>query len=66
MNFGVEIGWTFIFQVINLLVLVGVVCLVYNILVKTPRRIMRNDEKILEIERKLDDLSRRIDKSRDI
>ncbi len=66
MNLGVEIGWTFIFQLINTLVLVGVIFMIYNFLVKVPRRIKKNDEKILEIERKLDDILRQINKSKDI
>ncbi|MCC5909225.1 MAG: hypothetical protein JJT76_18470, partial [Clostridiaceae bacterium] len=57
----VEFSWTFIFSLLNIAVLVGVVYLIFKLVVKLPKWIKKREEKIDKIEKTLDEINKKLD-----
>ncbi|MCT4595694.1 MAG: hypothetical protein N4A57_15710 [Anaeromicrobium sp.] len=60
----IEIGWTALFQIINFLIIIGIGLAIYNVLVKLPKRLRANEEKIKRIENTMEEILRKIEGNR--
>ncbi|WP_192929747.1 hypothetical protein [Alkaliphilus serpentinus] len=56
----VEFGWTMFFQVINILLMIGLIYFVFYLVVKLPRRIKDNNERLEKIEKQLEEINKKI------
>ena len=54
------VNLTFLFQLVNTALWVGIIYLIYNLVVKLPKRLKQNEEKLDRIEKRLEDISREL------
>ena len=58
-NFGVELDWGFIFQILNILVLIGIIYAIYTFSVAIPRRFRMNEKRIEDIEKMIKEINQK-------
>ena len=56
----VQLSWTVIFQIINSLLLIGIIYLFYFLIIKLPKRNKIYDERINKIEHLVGDINKKI------
>ena len=57
-----QTAFTIIFQLLNIVFIIGIVYAVYYLVVKLPRDLKEKDAKLDNIEKRLDEISKKIDK----
>ena len=59
-----EIGWmTLLFQIINMVIIIGIVGAIFFILIKLPKQLKKNGDRLKRIEESLDEINKKIDTS---
>lgn len=56
-----EISWTLFFQIMNTAIIGGIIFAIFYIVIKLPKRLKKNEERIERIEKALDEINRKID-----
>jgi len=52
---------TFFFQLLNTAIWIGIIYFIFNLAVKLPKRLKRNEEKIERIEKVLEEINKKLD-----
>ena len=58
-----ELGLTLLFQIINIAIIIGIVVSIFFILIKLPKQLKKNGDRLKRIEETLDEINKKIDKS---
>ncbi len=58
----VEIGWTFVFQIMNTIVLLGLIFGIFYLIFRLPRRIKENKERLDSMEKALKEINEKLDR----
>ena len=56
-----EFNFTLIFQLLNTVLWIGIIYFIFNLFIKLPKGLKRNEEKIERIESILEEINRKLD-----
>ncbi|MDW7670487.1 MAG: hypothetical protein SCK57_03195 [Bacillota bacterium] len=56
----IALDLTFLFQLFNVALLIGIIYFVYTLAVKLPKRLKQNEDKLDRIEKELEDINRKL------
>ncbi len=56
-----ELYSTFIFQILNIALWIGIIYFVFNLFIKLPKRIKRNEEKIERTEKLVEEINKKLE-----
>lgn len=56
-----EVGWTFVFQIINTVFLIGLIFGILYLIFRLPRRIKENKERLNVMEKALKEINEKLD-----
>ena len=56
-----ENSWTLFFQFINITIIIGIVLAIFYIIIKLPKQLKKNEQRLEKIENTLNEINRKID-----
>ncbi len=54
----IELNWTFIWQLFNTILWIGVIYLIFKVVIKIPKRIKENEARIDKLEKEIEEMKK--------